>query len=179
VVTPLSPAAAAYYFRGQGGGRWVGRGSELLGLSGAVDRRQLVAVMRGCHPTSGHFLPTTKPSRRRAGWDLVLAAPKSVSLLAALAASGGADIAGAHRTAVDEVVGDFERRLLSLRRTGAPGGMAPSAGLVAAAFEHHFNAAGEPHLHTHLLACNLGCDPGGRWSAISPSWWTARQSHGG
>jgi conjugative relaxase-like TrwC/TraI family protein len=149
-----------------------------LGLSGQVERRPLGMVLRGCHPDGGQFLPERKPARRRAGWDLTLAAPKSVSLLAALTTVGRAEIAAAHSGAVDEVVEHFERRLLGLRRRGDAGVLrrVPGQGLVAAAFEHHVNGAGEPHLHTHLIVCNLGRDPVGRWSAISPEWWPQRAS---
>jgi hypothetical protein len=76
------------------------------------------------------------------------------------------------------VIGHFERRLLGLRRRGDDGVVRRAAGegLVAAAFQHRVNAAGEPHLHTHLIVCNLGRDPDGVWSAISPEWWPQRAS---
>ncbi len=178
VVTPLGPTAVPYYFRGQGAGRWVGTGSELLGLAGVVERSDLVALLRGCDPGDGHFLPAWKPSRRRAGWDLTLGAPKSVSLLGASAAAGGDEIRSAHRAAVEEVVGNFERRLLALRRAGAPGGRVVASGLIGAAFQHRLNGSGEPHVHTHLLVCNLGRDPDGVWSALDREWWTSRRALG-
>jgi conjugative relaxase-like TrwC/TraI family protein len=135
-------------------------------------------VLRGCHPDRGHFLPARKPARRRAGWDLTLAAPKSVSLLAALTTTGKAEIAAAHAAAVDEVVGHFERRFLGHRRANGASVLSRAAGkgLVAAAFDHRVNAAGEPHLHTHLIVCNLGGDQDGVWSAISREWWPQRAS---
>jgi conjugative relaxase-like TrwC/TraI family protein len=178
IVTPVSPAAADYYFRGQGPGRWVGQGSAGLGLSGEVARRDLVAVLRGCRPGDGRYLPAVKPARRRAGWDLTLAAPKSLSLLGAMAGGDSREVDAAHRGAVDDVVADFERRLLTLRRAGAPGGRVAAVGLVGAAFEHGVNAAGEPHLHSHLLVGNLGCDAAGGWSAINCRWWVDRLSVG-
>ena len=177
VVTPLSPAAVDYYFRGQGAGRWVGHGSAALGLAGEVRRRHLGRVLQGCDPADGRFMPARKPARRRAGWDLTLAAPKSLSLLAALA-SAGDQVAAAHRAAVDEVVDDLERRLLSVMRSAVPGGLAPTVGAVAASFEHLGNGAGEPHLHSHLLLCNLGRDDRGRWSSLSSTWWTERRGLG-
>ena len=100
---------------------------------------------------------------------MILAAPKSVSLLAALADGGRSTIAAAHDAAVHDVVEDFERRLLKLRRSAAPGGLASAAGVVAAGFGHGANHSGEPHLHTHLLLCNLGRDDGGVWSSIDSS----------
>jgi conjugative relaxase-like TrwC/TraI family protein len=176
IVYPVGPAAAAYYFQGQGAGRWVGRGAECLGMSGSVQRRQLSALLRGCDPGDRRFLPAWKPARRRSGWDLTLGAPKSLSLLGALAEGAGDAVAAAHGAAVDKTVVHFERRLLRLRRSGAPGGVVPSDGVVAAAFDHRVNASGEPHLHTHLLLMNLGRSADGTWSAIDPGWWTQRRS---
>ena len=92
----------------------MGQGSDLLGLEGHVEYHDLARLLRGCHPESGRFLPAWKPARRRAGWDLTLAAPKSVSLLAALAA-GGDEVTAAHRAAVHDVVDEVER-LLTVRR---------------------------------------------------------------
>ncbi len=156
----------------------MGQGTTTLGLTGPVGRRPLDNLLRGCHPAEGCFLPARKPARRRAGWDLTLAAPKSVSLLAALAVDDAEAIATAHRAAVDDVVWHFERRHLALRRAHAGNGLVRVDGLIAAAFDHGVNAAGDPHLHTHLLVCNLGQDRGGVWSAIHSGWWTGRASLG-
>jgi conjugative relaxase-like TrwC/TraI family protein len=143
-----------------------------------VDRRFLTALLRGCDPTDGHFLPARKPARRRAGWDLTLAAPKSVSLLAATAGDDSREICRAHVLATDDAVAHFERRLAAVRRATAPGGQAPADGLVAAAFDHRINASGDPHLHTHLIVCNLGRDREGVWSALHSRWWTERAALG-
>jgi conjugative relaxase-like TrwC/TraI family protein len=176
ILTPIGPTAASYYFAGQGPGRWVGAGIGALELQGIVQQRELSALLRGCDPRDRRFLPARKPARRRSGWDFTLAAPKSVSLVAALADDVRDSVVMAHRAAVDEVLGDFERRLLRLKRAGGPEGVMASQGAVAAAFEHSRNASGEPHLHTHLLVMNLGRDPDGAWSAIDGRWWPARHS---
>ncbi len=178
VVTPVDSTAASYYFRGQGGGRWVGQGTVALGLEGGVAHRDLIRLLRGCHPGSGSFLAARKPVRRRAGWDLTLAAPKSLSLLAASATADRDAIAAAHQAAVTEVVDDLEQRLLTVRKAASPGGWALTAGAVAACFDHSSNGSGEPHLHSHLLLCNLGRDEQGTWSALSHTWWTRRQALG-
>jgi conjugative relaxase-like TrwC/TraI family protein len=174
VVTPLGSTAASYYFRGQEAGRWLGGATGLLGLGGDVAYLDLVRVLRGCHPDHGGFLPASKPARRRAGWDLTLAAPKSLSLLAGSTTAGGKGIKDAHRAAVEGVVDDLEQRHLTARR----GRAAPAAGVVAACFDHWTNGAGEPHLHSHLLLCNLACDQQGVWGATSDSWWTGRRALG-
>jgi conjugative relaxase-like TrwC/TraI family protein len=174
VVTPLGSTAASYYFRGQEAGRWVGRGTGLLGLEGEVDYPDLVRVLRGCHPGHGGFLPAWKPARRRAGWDLTLAAPKSLSLLAASTTAGGEEIKAAHRAAVEGVAGDLQQRLLTVRS----GASTKTASGVTACFDHWSNHSDEPHLHSHLLLCNLACDERGVWSALSPSWWNQRRALG-
>jgi conjugative relaxase-like TrwC/TraI family protein len=176
LLTPIGPAAGRYYFQGQGPGRWVGAGTGMLELTGEVEHRQLTSLLRGRDPRDGRFLPACKPARRRSGWDFTLAAPKSVSLLSALADEVTGSITRAHRSAVDEVLADFERRLLRLRRAGVPRGVVRSEGAVSAAFEHGVNASGEPHLHTHLLVMNLGRGADGVWSAIDSGWWPARHS---
>ena len=165
-----------YYFDGRGVGRWTGSGSGLLGLRGRVERSDLTAVLQGRHPEHGRYLPEVRPARRRAGWDLIFAAPKSLSLLAAVLSERGGSIVEAHRRAVDEAIGHLERRHLTIRRSGAPDGRVPALGCVAAAFDHRTSAAAEPHLHSHLILANLGQLPGGTWGAISSGWWVSRHS---
>ncbi len=177
IVRPISPGAAGYYFRGQGPGQWVGLGSGSLGLEGDVSRDQLTAILQGRHPADGRVLVALRPNRRRAGWDLTFPAPKSVSLLGALAPDGSGTIAAAHRAAVADVIGHIERHHLGVARVGAAGGRVPVGGAVAVAFEHPVNSASEPHLHSHVLLANLGQMVGGSWSALSGSdWWPARHA---
>jgi conjugative relaxase-like TrwC/TraI family protein len=176
VVKTIGRGAAGYYFRGQEAGRWLGRGCGLLGLEGTVDQGDLTAVLGGHHPEKSRFLPARRPPRRRAGWDLTFAAPKSLSVLAATAVEGSQSLVAAHRMAVSDVVGYIESTHLAASRAAAPDGRVPVAGAVAADFQHRTNAAAEPHLHSHVLIANLGMLPGGEWSALSANdWWPARR----
>ena len=172
LISPIGPGAVAYYFRDQGEGYWLGKGAAQLGLAGRVTRPSMAAALQGCHPVDRVFLPAHKPARRRAGWDLILAAPKSVSLLA----ESSDQVAAGHQAAVAGVVDHFESELLLVRRAGT---QVAGVGLVAAAFDHRRNASGEPHLHTHLVVANLAPGPDGGWSHIDPGgWWPARRSLG-
>jgi len=177
VVKPIGPTAAAYYFRGQGPGQWLGRGAPLLELGGAVTRGDLTAVLLGCRPRDRVYLPGRRPARRRAGWDLTFAAPKSVSLLSATVVDGSDALVAAHRKAVSEVFAHVESTHLAAARKAVPGGRLAIEGGVAAEFQHSTNAAAEPHLHSHVLVANLGVLPGEEWTALSGSdWWPARRS---
>ncbi|HET6915806.1 MAG TPA: MobF family relaxase [Acidimicrobiales bacterium] len=173
-VRPIGPSVGAYYLR-QGRGTWAGHGAADLGLSGDVDRSDLRAALLGRDPASGRFLPLVRPPRRRAGWDLVFAAPKSLSLVAASHASAIAErVSAAQRAAVAEALSHFEQSHLHVRRGG---GRASASGAIAAEFDHLANAGGEPHLHTHVLLLNLARDREGRWSSIG-GWWLERRELG-
>jgi conjugative relaxase-like TrwC/TraI family protein len=173
IIRGIRPDAIYYYVHGREGtatGHWWGQCCPALGLGGAVSAADLRRVLQGLHPGDGHFLPDHRPAHRRAGWDLVFSAPKSVSLLWALQPEGEA-VAASHRSAVEGVMGHLEASMLSVSRVTAVGGRAPARGAVAAMFHHDSNAAAEPHLHTHVLLANLTQTGDGSWAPASGSQW--------
>lgn len=167
VVTRLGEAAARYYATDPTGA-WWGAGCAPLGLVGRVDPDDLDAVLRGRRP-GGEPLPLHRSPHRRGGWDLVLAAPKSVSLLAAVAETSGPVVAAAHDRAVVEALDWLQDQACFARRRG---GRVAGEGMVAAFFSHRFSAGGDPHLHTHVLLANVVRTPDGVWSALdaTPIW---------
>jgi conjugative relaxase-like TrwC/TraI family protein len=166
IVRPIGAEVGRYYLDGRDPGRWTPGAHALLGLAGPVGEAELRRVLSGRHPATGRFLPERKPPRRRAGWDLVFAAPKSASLVEAL---GHPAVARAHMAAVDAVVAYLEGRL-HMKIGIAAGSPLRAEGLIGAAFEHRSNAAGEPHRHTHVLVANLSRS-GDRWGAILRNDW--------
>lgn len=170
IVTSVSRHVVPYFTDGRHPGRWSGAAAELLGLRGPVAPADLRAALEGCDPATGEYLPRRRPHRRRAGWDLVFGAPKSISMLGAShGGESGRSVSEAHAEAVAGVVGFIEDRL-TVARTGADGKRLRAEGLLAAAFDHTTNAAGEPHLHTHLLVANLS-RAGGEWGAVRGTEW--------
>jgi conjugative relaxase-like TrwC/TraI family protein len=148
-------------------GHWTGKASELLGLAGEVDTGAFRRVLDARHPGSGEPLgvPTTS-SKRVAGFDLCFSAPKSVSVAWALAPPELARaIVGAHDNAVEHAVGAMEAEALRARRGAGGRDVVPTVGLVGAAFPHRSSRAGDPQLHTHVVAANITPDTEGRWSA--------------
>lgn len=148
-------------------GRWLGRGAADLGLSGRVRADELSGVMAGAEPRSGESLRPARHPVRVAGLDLTFAAPKSASVVLALAGEPvGAEVRAGHDAAVSAAAGYLERCALWARRGSGPERReVPVSGLVGAAFVHRTSRAADPHLHTHLLVANLVSD-GHRWSAI-------------
>ena len=86
-VLPQSVAKGLedYYLgSGEALGRWIGRGSARLGLSGVVDGDGLRAVLDGRRAEYGRSLLWVRRADRLPGVDLTFSAPKGVSLLFAL-----------------------------------------------------------------------------------------------
>lgn len=167
VVNPLGPSAGRYYRDGDSPGTWIARGPATLGLSGTVSPDALERLLQGRHPDTGAELAARRQPHRRAGWDLILAAPKSVSVLAGLAPPPRAEaIAAAQGAAVGDALSWLDEHACWARREGR---LVAGDGLVAARFDHHHSASGDPHLHDHVVLANLVRTPDGRWSALDGS----------
>ena len=167
------PAAAAYYLdqvaqgredyyagEGEEAGRWVGSGARLLEWSGEVDGDDFISLLAG----AGVRNPRVNGV---AGFDLTFRAPKSVSVLWAIAPPDvAAELRAGHDAAVSEALGYLEREACRGRR-GTDGVLQVRGdGFVGAAFMHRASRAGDPLLHTHVAVGNLVRGPDGRWTAI-------------
>src|SRR5688500_18715019 len=71
-----------YTEAGEAPGVWLGSGPGALGLSGAIEADHLRAVLSGQAPDGAAI---ARASRKTPGFDVTFRAPKSVSLLYALA----------------------------------------------------------------------------------------------
>ena len=98
-------------------------------------------------------------SRGVHGFDLTLAAPKSVSLLRALRADDVVQkaVAAAHSTALSEAMEYLAAHAGYTRVHNSVTGekdLVKLPGLVAVAYQHETSRCGDPHLHTHVLVPN-------------------------
>lgn len=172
------------YYSGAGEtrGRWLGLANHALDLDNEVTGEQLRAVLAGLNPgtgltPNGDQIKTWK--NRVPGFDLTFSAPKSVSVLYALADPlVRAEVVEATSVAVEEAVRWLEREACFVRRGSnnrdskpAPFEQfgtrrLPGVGFIAAGFRHRTSRAGDPHLHTHVLVANLTRGPDGKWSAL-------------
>ena len=156
-----------YSGRGEAPGRWAGAGARALGLKGRVAPELFNAMIGGADPSD--------PSARLRDWrapkvaalDLTFSAPKSVSVLFAIADEPVAgELVRAHEAAVRAAVGWIEDTSVQVRR-GAQGRFVyPGEGLIAAAYLHRMSRALDPQLHTHVVAANLTRGPDGRFTAL-------------
>lgn len=105
------------------------------------------------------------------GWDLVVAAPKSVSMLHAIGDDGQrAVIESAHRDAIDQALAYLSRHggYTRMRVAGEKNPVTvPSSALSGVVYEHRTSRNVDPHLHAHALLHNRVLNPAtGEWTSI-------------
>jgi len=153
-----------YLGKGEAPGVWVGSDSRSLGLSDLVDDDDLRQVLSLKHPGTGERLNrATMP-----GYDLTFRAPKSVSLLYALGATGtvSGQVVAAHDAAVSQALTYLECHACAIRyRIDGQPTAVKAKGFTAAAFRHRTSRAGDPTLHSHVLVVNAA-RVGDRWGAL-------------
>lgn len=110
---------------------------------------------------------TRKRPRTVAGYDFTFSAPKSVSVLWAVADGGTqAVIARAHHQAIRDVVELIERDVAATR-VGTNGvAQVDVRGVIATAFDHFDSRAGDPQLHTHVVLANRIQAADGKWRTL-------------
>ena len=155
----VAGGAEDYYSgRGEAPGRWRGRGIEALGMTAApkVERDAFMALMHGRHPGDGSVLRRMGACSTVAALDLTFSAPKSVSVLFAVADEKvSSALLAAHETAVDAALAYLEREACFTRRGHAGRVCARGEGFLAASYRHRMSRAGDPQLHTHVVVANL------------------------
>jgi conjugative relaxase-like TrwC/TraI family protein len=157
-----------YSGRGEAPGEWVGAGAKRLGLSGRVTSEQFTALIAGLDPRDPDLrLRSSDRDPKVAALDLTFSAPKSVSVLAAVASDDvTAELIVAHETAVRAALAYLEDTAVQVRRGHDGGEVQTGEGLIAAAYRHRMSRALDPQLHTHVVAANITRGPDGRYTAL-------------
>ena len=108
------------------------------------------------------------PATPVSGYDLTFSPVKSVSSLWATSdRQTAALIEAAHWAAVEDALRFIESEVLRTRKGHAGVEQIDVRGLVAAAFTHRDNRAGDPDLHTHVAVANkVQAVVDGQWRAI-------------
>lgn len=110
-------------------------------------------------------------------YDLVMRAPKSVSILHALGhlvpaaelerlglrTNVAAEVTAAHHAAVEDALELLQRHAALVR---GPAGRVTADGLTVARFDHRSSRTGDPLLHTHAVIANVATGIDGRRAAL-------------
>jgi len=170
-----------YSGRGEAPGEWTGAGAEKLGLAGEVSAAQFNALLEGRDPRApGTRLRAGISEPTIAAFDLTFSAPKSVSVLLAVApAEVSGALVEAHEEAVRAALGYLEETAVFVRRGQGGARFEHAGGLIAAAYRHRMSRALDPQLHTHVVAANLARGEDGRYTALHhPSLYRAARTAG-
>lgn len=147
-------------------GEWAGRGAERLTLAGPVSKADFEAMLNGRDPKTGERL-TQLGKSHAPGWDMTFSAPKSVSVMWALAPeTDRAKIETAHRNAVRAATTHLEDNHAFTRRGKGGAIREPVAGLTIARFHHHTSRDLDPQIHTHAFIFNSAPRRDGSWGSL-------------
>jgi len=153
-------------------GEWHGRGAEMLGLKGQVDKKSYFRLCDNLDPRTGEPLTPRTKANRRVLYDFTFNSPKSVTLAYEL----GKDerIMTAFHDAVRETQDEMENEMkVRVRAQGRDEDRA-TCNMVWAGFTHRTSrpvtedgvSLPDPHLHYHGLGLNISYDPvERRWKA--------------
>ncbi|MBS1891899.1 MAG: relaxase domain-containing protein [Actinobacteria bacterium] len=182
-IEAVAEGGEDYYTRpGERPGIWMGRLAAELGLDGEVDRDAYFALLAGQHPISGEtlvrrpaprvFVDASGRTRRKEpilGYDIRIAAPKSVSLLWAI---GSPEVQAAVEEALEDAVRQslsyLERNAVYVQRGKGGAVIEDGSGLISMGFLHRSSRAGDPSLHFHVVSANMTrAASDGRWLSIA------------
>jgi hypothetical protein len=98
------------------------------------------------------------------GYDLVIAAPRPVSILLAIDPEHASGVVAAHRASVGATIAYLEEHALTVReRSGGEEREMAATWQSVVGFTHGLNRHGEPHLHDHVL---VGARPEGQRNVL-------------
>ena len=156
-----------YAGHGEAPGRWAGRVAAELGLSGELTREGHAALVDGRDPATDEALLQRGPNSTVLAYDLTFSAPKSVSVLFAVAddeVSGA--LVDAHEAATAAALDHLERCACQVRRGHGGHERQDADGFLGAVYRHRMSRARDPQLHTHVVVANAARGSDGRWSAL-------------
>jgi conjugative relaxase-like TrwC/TraI family protein len=172
-----------YYTKpGEAPGEWVGDLVDELGLTGQVDAAGYTAILEGRDPTTGALLVQRPETRYRLrpdgsekvvepvlGYDVRFSAPKSVSLLYALAGEPTRErIVSVMNEAVREGIAHLEQEACMVQRGKGGKIIERGGGFAGMAFRHRMSRAGDPALHVHVVISNLTrAAADGKWLSLA------------
>lgn len=150
-------ASSDYYLEGgERPGTWLSVTGERAIAQGIVTKAALENLLAGWSRDKSKRLVKDHPQRQQ-GWDLTFSAPKSVSILYAIAPEPiRKTILEAHQTAIEVAIKYLVQEAILARRGARGKEFEKIKRVMVALFPHITSRAADPTLHTHLLLANSG-----------------------
>lgn len=154
-----------YYVTGSMEERWQGKGAEVLGLEGKVDKQVFTELLQGKLPDGSDLTRMQDGvNKHRPGYDLTFSAPKSVSMLAML--GGDKRLIDAHNRAVTVALNQVESLAGTRVQKDGVSETVLTGNLIIARFNHDTSRAQEPQIHTHSVVINA-TQNGDKWQTLA------------
>ncbi|HCB3443907.1 TPA: conjugative relaxase, partial [Klebsiella pneumoniae] len=154
-----------YYVIGSMDERWQGKGAELLGLEGKVDKQVFTELLQGKLPDGSDLTRIQDGvNKHRPGYDLTFSAPKSVSMLAML--GGDKRLIDAHNRAVTVALNQVESLASTRVKKDGVSETVLTGNLIIARFNHDTSRAQDPQIHTHSVVINA-TQNGDKWLTLA------------
>ena len=155
-----------YSEKGTNVGQWRGKGAEALGLKGDIKKEDFSRISRGINPTNGERFRRMTLGRTRevngeitqvkeiAGWDMVISAPKSVSIAGLIGQDERVRLA--HKESVTDALDRAEQQAQS---NNGGGKKEQTSNLIVGRFSHDSARPSKdgfvaPQLHDHCFIMN-------------------------
>ncbi|MDF1816147.1 MAG: MobF family relaxase [Verrucomicrobiales bacterium] len=149
-------------------GRWHGKAAAMLGLGEKVTQQTFERLCDNRHPVTGEQLTPRNDKNRLVGFDINFHAPKSLSVVQAMA--GDVRLTAAFSEAVRGTMADIEAQTETRVRVNGVYDDRQTGNLAWAEFTHYTSRPvddePDPHLHIHGFAFNATFDTiENRWKA--------------
>lgn len=152
-----------YYTRDNPPAAWYGKGAQALGLTEENAADAFGNLLRGQLP-NGEQIAGGAGGKRRAGSDLTVSAPKSVSIAALV--NGDKRVIDAHNQAVKTALAKVESLIQARITENRQAHAVDTGNMIARTVMHDTSRLGDPNLHTHCVILNATQREDGRWVAI-------------
>lgn len=152
-----------YYTKESPPAEWQGKGAEMLGLDEANAAKDFGDLLRGKLP-NGDQIAGGPSSKHRAGLDLTISAPKSVSIAALV--NQDDRIIAAHNEAVREALAHVEKLIQARVTSNNVTTLQNTSNLIARTVLHDTSRTGDSNLHTHCVIVNATQRADGSWVAM-------------
>lgn len=170
VLEYMKQTATEYYIGVDGkqksSSRWIGQGTEALGLSGQVEVEHMELLANGIAP-DGTKLRQNSGDATRMGWDHTFSSGKTLSLaVAASDQAGKENIMEAHHAGVEAGMNYYASVMQVRTGKGGMGEKLSIQGVVASAHTHYCSRSHDMQIHTHVLQYNCAMGSDGIWRAL-------------
>jgi len=143
---------------------WGGKLVATFGLTGPPTQEQVQRLLDGHHPLTGEDLVQRRTANRRQGYDVVVSAPKSVSVMAMFDDRLPALVREAERLAMLELEANAAVRV----RSGKQDRSEQTGNLLWLKVEHQESRELDPMLHSHHVIPNFTLTADGSLKALEP-----------